>query len=343
MNLRAWTEGKRIGLVANPKAGKAEDQLDATLAALVGCLGGARVAAVRGTREADAAAGLGGACTLVSGGGRAGAAAERLLDAGVDAVVGVGGDGTLRDVAEALVRRGGDARLIGIGAGSSNVGALVSATAAQVQELFEADVEEVWVHALDVAIGGEPVGLAFHDVAFSNTYFGTRAGARIDLDAVAALAREDRAATPRSVCGRSSWVAKNGRRILSGGEIEGGQIVASPLNDVESCRGRAVGGFLCWGPYLGCAGLLAVASTVMIRTQLDRGDLEAAEPLRLWHVGFSPDDIVEVGGLDGGAVVVDGTPKRALDRNVAVALTLREDAVAVVRAGERAGLSGNVG
>jgi hypothetical protein len=343
VKLRSWIEGKRVGLIANPRAGQGADRLDEALAALVGCLGGAEMAAVDGTREALAAKASGGPCALVRGGGHAGEAAERLLDAGAEVVVGVGGDGTLRDIAEAVVRRGSEARLIGIGVGSSNVGALVSAAAENAERLFDGDVGEVWVHALGVSAAGEAIGLAFHDVAFANTYFGTRAGRRMDLDAAAALRGEDRPAEPRSVCGRGAWVAKNGRRVLGAVEIEGGQVVASPLNDVDACRGRAVSGFLCWGPYLGCSGLLAAASTVMIRTRLEPEDLRAAEPLRLWHVGFSPRDVVEVGGLDGGAVVVDGTPKLELDPSVAVALTLREKAVAVLRTGSLSGCGGAVG
>ncbi len=340
MKLRSWIEGKRVGLIANPSAGKGADRLDAALASLVGCLRGAEMAAVDRTREALAAKASGGSCVLVRGGGRAGEAAERLLDLGVDVVVGVGGDGTLRDIAEVVVRRESEARLIGIGVGSSNVGALVSSAADGAERLFDSDVGETRVHALGVSVAGEPIGLAFHDVAFANTYFGTRDRKRMDLDAVAALRGKDRPAEPRSVCGRGSWVAKNGRRVLEAVEIEGGQVVASPLNDVDSCRGRAVGGFLCWGPYLGCRGLLAVASAVMIRTRLEREDLEAAEPLRLWHVGFSPHDVVEVGGMDGGAVVVDGTPKHELDPSVAVALTLRENVVTVLRAGNPPGCGG---
>mgnify|MGYP001765790229 CR=1 FL=1 len=342
MTLRSWIEGKRVGLIANPRAGKGDDRLDETLASLVGCLSGATIAAAGGTREALAATASGGSCELVRGGGRAGEAAERLLDAGVDVVVGVGGDGTLRDIAEAVVRRGSAARLIGIGVGSSNVGALVSAAAADAERLFDGDAGEMWVHALGVAVAGEPIGLAFHDVAFANTYFGTRAGKRMDLDAEAVLRGEDRPAEPRSVCGRGSWIAKNGRRVLGAAEIEGGQVVASPLNDVDACRGRAVGGFLCWGPYLGCSGLLAAASTLMIRTRLEPEDLKASEPLRLWHVGFSPHDVIEVGGLEGGAVVVDGTPKHELGTSIAVALTLRENAVAVLRTGSLPGCGGAV-
>ncbi|MGD9676710.1 MAG: hypothetical protein AB7V19_08500, partial [Candidatus Bipolaricaulia bacterium] len=211
-------------------------------------------------------------------------------------------------------------------------GPLVSVEAPDVERLFDAEIVGRRIHALAVSADGEPVGLAFHDVVFANTYFGTRDGARIDLDAAAALRGEDRPAEPRSVCGPGAWVAKNGRCLLSAGDVEGGQILASPLNDVDSSRGRAVGGFLSWGPYLGCHGLLAVASAVLIRTHITGEDRQRVEPLRLWHVGFSPEDIVEIGGLEEGAVVVDGTPKRRLEAAVPVALRLREDAVTVLRA-----------
>lgn len=340
MNLRTWIQGKKVGLVANPKAGRGADRLDAALGSLVGCLGTCPLAVADGSREADAATKAGRACTVVRGGGRAGEVTERLLDAGVDVVIGVGGDGTLRDIAEILVERESGAPLVGVGVGSSNVGPLVSAEAADAGRLFDAEIVELRIHALAVSAGGEPIGLAFHDVVFANTYFGTRDGTRTDLDAAAALRGEDRPAEPRSVCGPGAWVAKNGRRLLSAAEIEGGQVLASPLNDVDSCRGRAVSGFLCWGPYLGSHGLLAVASAVLIRTHLTREDQQGAEPLRLWHIGFSPEDVVEIGGLEEGAVVVDGTPKRRLESAVPVTLRLREDAVTVLRANPLQGRSG---
>jgi hypothetical protein len=142
----------------------------------------------------------------------------------------------------------------------------------------------------------------------------------------------DRTAEPASVCGAETWIAKNGRRLLVDEGMAGGQVVASPLNDVDECRGKAVSGFLSWGPYVGCRGVVAVASTLMIRTRLSRADLLAAEPLRLFHLGLAPGDVVEVGGLPAGAVaVVDGTPVAATGPHQILSFQVIEGAVVVLR------------
>jgi hypothetical protein len=331
----------RIGVIANPAAGRGGPLLDDVLRRAFQLLSGLEVVVVGGTVEASAARIVGTHCdTLPQGsspGELAGDLARRHLDAGATTLIGIGGDGTLRDIADALSASGTRARLFGIGVGSSNVGPLVSARPENLERVLEGPLREVPIHAVGSSVDEVPVGSAFNDVVLANTYFGTREGRRLDLDAVASLSGEDRPAVPRSVCGESVWIAKNGRRLLGGREVGGGQIVVSPLNDVGICAGKAVSGFLCWGPYVGCHGLLAASSTVLIRTQLARSDLLDAEPLRLYHVGFAVGDRVEVGGLNEGAVVIDGSPRRCIDSDSRIGFSLLAGAVRTLRAAHAAG------
>jgi hypothetical protein len=323
----------RVGVIANPCAGAGPDVLRGLLARLLPSLPGADVILAANTFEAAAADACGLECRKVRGPvGDAGGLTRELLEAGVDTVIGVGGDGTLGDIGSVLASAGSVVRLLGVGVGSSNVGPLVGTTAAELDGFLASPWTDVPVHALDVRCDGAKVGLAFHDATVANTFFGTRDGLRVDLDAAAALRGEDRVADPSSACGQATWIAKNGQRRLAGAQLEGGQIVASPLNDTDACRGKVVSGFLCWGPYVGCLGIVAAASALMIRTRLGRSDLEAAEPLRLFHLGLAPDDVVEMGGFRlGCALVVDGTPRCATSPVTTVSLRTVERAVVSIR------------
>jgi hypothetical protein len=323
----------RIGVIANPCAGAGPDVLRGILARLLAALRERDVVVVADTFEAAAADACGLDCRKVRGPvGDAGGLTRELLGAGVDTVIGVGGDGTLGDIGSVLSSAGSAVRLLGVGVGSSNVGPLVGTTAEELDGFLASSWADVPVHGLEVRFDGAKVGLAFHDATVANTFFGTRDGVRVDLDAAAALRGEDRVADPVSACGQTTWVAKNGRRRLVGAELEGGQIVASPLNDMDACRGKVVSGFLCWGPYVGCLGIVAATSALMIRTRLGRNDLEAAEPLRIFHLGLAPDDVVEMGGFRPGyALVVDGTPRCATSLATTVSIRTVEGAVVSIR------------
>jgi hypothetical protein len=79
-------------------------------------------------------------------------------------------------------------------------------------------------------------------------------------------------------------------------------------------------------------GIVAAASALLIRTQVGRNDLEAAEPLRIFHLGLAPDDVMEMGGSrTGAALVVDGTPRCAATLAMTVSLSTVEGAVVSIR------------
>ena len=253
-------------------------------------------------------------------------AVKAMLAEKVDALIGVGGDGTLRAIANAIVASGAKVRLLGIGAGSSNVGPLVTIRGKDLERLDLSCLAERPIHGIEARVNDEPMGIAFNDVAFSNIFFGTRDGVRVDLDARAMLTGTKREAQPCSVCGERTRIYKNEQLMIDGMDMQMGQIIASPINDPLSYSGKAVSGMMCWGPYLSKEGILTVASAVLIRTRIDQGDIEAVEPLTLRQISFGDGDSVEIVALEGDAVLIlDGTPTRALAPDDRVTLSLKRE------------------
>lgn len=339
MKRRLPSAVRRVAVVAHPGAGLGSSRAESAVQALIRSLGTVEVVAPRGTVETEAALQAGlrvqeVECPEVPGPVYAAQAALRLMaSSSVDLVVAMGGDGTLAAVANALASAGGGAPpLAGIGIGSANVGPLVTVLGRDVAGLRWENLVQVAVDGLSCAVNGRDLGIAFNDLAFANTFFGTLHETRVDLDACAMLAGRREAAVPASVCGPSVRVWKNGQVVLDGREMNIGQLVACPINDPHRFMGTAASGFLSWGPYVGCHAVLAAASIVLIRTHLTIRDLLAAEPLRLCHVAFGESDTVAVSGLlPGAAVVADGSPMVALSVADRVELTLRRRAVRVLR------------
>jgi hypothetical protein len=324
-----------VGVVANPAAGRGAEALRLVLRTLYERLEGVELLCHAETLEETTASEVRRPHRTIPGpvgSANVRSATESLAKAGADVILGVGGDGTLCDIATALLRMGRAIKILGVGVGSANVGPLVSLPGSAASELDPSGLHEASIHAVDAYIGEEWIGTAFNDVVFGNSFFGTREGHRVDLDAAAKLDGEDRPAVPTTVCDEATWISKNGRSVVAGREDWPAQIIASPVNDPGAFAGKAISGLLCWAPYVGRHAVIAAASAVMVRTQLGADDVDRAEPLRLLHVSFGPEDRIEVGGLRRGAVVVlDGNPTRAIEPATVVALQLRLGAARILR------------
>jgi len=329
----------RAGVIANPQAGLGPDVVRATIKSIVNAVTQAlstwRIVVLRDGFSAHATAASDTPIESVASPATAtdsGHSAEILLAAGVDVLIGVGGDGTLADIAAAIVRDGRCVPLLGVGVGSSNVGPLVSVCGQGMSAVDFGSLESGGVHGVEVFRSKSSLGIAFNDVVFGNLYFGTREGKRVDLDAAAHLRGDDRPTKPWSVCLETTYVKKNGRAVLDGKRHRLAQIVASPLNESRVYAGKVASGLMSWGPYLGRPAVIAGISEVAIRTVVDDELLARVEPLSLYHVCFGPDDTIEVGGLDRAAVVVlDGNPVWHVELGESIALKLRPDVLHVLR------------
>lgn len=338
MTLRELRGGIRVGVVAHPGAGSGSTVIERVLEELFSTLGEVTVVIVSGGVEAAVAAHSGvfveQVCRTSEGGGLgiAGPACD-VVRRGVDVMVAVGGDGTLASVANTLAPLGAHAPpLVGIGTGSANVGPLVTMLGRDVAGLDWHGLTETSVDGVRYTVDEVELGIGFNDIVFSNTFFGTLDGVRVDLDARAMLCGRRVASTPVSVCGADVRVYKNGTLVLDGRNKEIAQVVVCPVNEATRFAGTAASGLLSWGPYVGCPAVLAASSTVLIRTQLTLDDLTAVEPLQLHHVAFGRLDEITVLGLAEGAILVcDGTPMVELGPTQQVGLTLAPGAVQVMR------------
>jgi len=327
----------RSGLVAHLGAGAGEAKIRMLLSLFLLKLRGTPLLVVQGTPVAAIADSLGISVENIesqigSGFTSVTSAVEAMLDARVESVIGIGGDGTLAAIANTIIDHGSSARLLGIGAGSSNVGPLVTVRGENLERLDLSCLVERPIHGIEVQVNNELVGIAFNDVTLSNLFFGTKDGTRVDLDARAMLNGVRQETQPCSVCGKETRIYKNGTLMIDMQDTPIGQIIASPINDPLPYSGKAISGLICWGPYLGKEGVLTAASAILIRTHIDIDTLKMVEPLSLYQVSFDDGDTIEIVGLESGAVVIlDGNPTRALSPDDRVTLRLRRSLLLAYR------------
>jgi len=208
----------RAGLIVHPAAGRGEAAMRELLPILFSCVETASLLIVSGTIGASVAQDKGLEFTgvdvpVTSDFAFIERAVKAMLAEKVDTLIGVGGDGTLCAIANAVVASGAKARLLGIGAGSSNVGPLVTIRGKDLEGLDLSRLADHLVHGINVRVNGEPMGIAFNDVTFSNIFFGMRDGVRVDLDARAMLTGTKRCSPERS--GKFSRTRSVGRERAS--------------------------------------------------------------------------------------------------------------------------------
>jgi hypothetical protein len=327
--------GRVVGLLVNPVAGRgAARNLEVARAA---------VRALAPERVITAAGDLGHAAvpdaTVVPDllpEGRDGTlvAARALLACNVDVLVVVGGDGTLADVAGVLADTAPDLPLLGLGAGSTNVGGLVTCRAGEVDSLAGATLDRSTVTALHVRWSGEQHALAFNDVVIATIVLGTLDDRVVDLDAAALLEGRRVPSRPSSVGGPSVNVTKHaadGECVVLGRGTEVATLVVG-LVDTTAFYGKALIGGVGLSSLAGLPAGALVATAPLVRTQLPAADDAADEPLRTAYVGLAGGEIVRATGFDAPAVLcADGNPLRLLAPTDVVEIGVRPRAVTVLR------------
>lgn len=237
---------------------------------------------------------------------------ELLVSSGADLLVCVGGDGFAAYCAGALVRRGFRVPLLGVAAGTANVGPLLRFDAAalartRLGSLRPEDLGVRPVHALECRPsdpGPEPFGLAFNDVVVGDTFLGTLEGRAVNLGL-----REFLESGRRVARVPSTSITGPGFRVLMDGVLQDhrgpvAQIVASPLNDEGAFRGRAVAGALCAASWNAGIGALALLDTVWVSMHARPSGFSCTR-----HLVFGEGNVVTLDGLsEDGQIVLDGNP-----------------------------------
>lgn len=242
-------------------------------------------------------------------------AMELLMSRQPDMLVAVGGDGTSAYAADWLLRNRIDIPILGLGAGTANVGPIVT----------ERDPDDLphWKELVPVRTGAiealQPdmthIAYGFNDLVLGNSLLGTVDGNMVVLEA-AAMARTGAKIQCRcleSIAAEDFIVIKNGKPLPTRFDCVG-QIIASTV-EAENFYGRAVTGLLCFTPGTPCQGAVFLSAKPIVTNE------EYPEGFADWFRGaqllLGPGDILQIRGLHPQVcAVADGNPYLLPDRNV---------------------------
>ncbi len=230
-----------------------------------------------------------------------------MLEHQPELLVSVGGDGIASYIADAMLTAGGRVPMMGVAAGTANVGPIVCITPDELEQYEASNWQHFHVSAVEV-ISGEHVGYAVNDVVIGNTFLGTTDDggiANYSARAMALAGEKEVCAANGNICTKDFSVTKNGKTV-SHRIAQPGQIIVSPL-DRDRLEGRAIYGALCSAAYTPCKGAMALTETVMISAEAEDAGMESFCPIE--HLLFGPDDSVVLSGLTEQAdLILDGNP-----------------------------------
>jgi len=328
----------KIGVIVNPKSGLGAAHNLCVAQQAVAALGAESVVTGAGLLGGDA---LPAARVLsipaLMGRAASQALARAALDSGVDALVVIGGDGTLSDVASTIYQAGMMCPLLGIGAGSINAGDLITCKAAQVDDLRGCDLRVERLNALEAAYNGRVMALAFNDIVIGTTIVGTVDGNYRDLDAKAFMDGRQERIQPRPVGREGARVVRRGSSgevLVSSGQAVGTVVVG--FSQYECFFGKAISGGVCLSSVAGAPAGCIVSDHPLVVTRLDLDVQMRTEPVHSAYVSLTGDDVIEVTGLDDPAVLcADGNPLAALRPADECQMRVRPGAVDVLRTDDK--------
>lgn len=324
----------RIGLIVNPSAGGGEGLNIAPRA--IQALAPNQVVVGAGEMGADA---LSESASIVQvfdwqlyrGKARTQFLAECFAKENVDALVVIGGDGTLADVA--LTLRGKySIPLLGIGAGSANVGPLMTCPGEQVQRLAAAQFITKVVDGLVAGMNDVPLGLGFNDVVIGFTVLATMNGQLVDVDAAEKMHGRNVPHEPESIAAKNARVVKKSPQKETV-VAQGNQIVTiiAGLPD-ERFYGKAIAGGVLLSSMVGDPAGCMVCDHLLVRTQMDADWYRRSEPVLSAYVGLNETEKIIASGLRDGAVLcADGNPLAVLHPNDCAQITVQRAMVHSIR------------
>ncbi len=328
---------RTIGVIVNPKSGLGAAHNLRVAQQAVAALGADTVVTGSGTMGGDA---LPAARVLPipawTGRAASQALARAALDSGVEALVVIGGDGTLSDVASVIYQAGIKCPLLGIGAGSINAGDLITCKAAQVDDLRGRDLRVERLNALEAAYNGRMMALAFNDIVIGTTIVGTVDGGYRDLDAKAFMDGRQERIQPHSVGREGARVVRRGASgevLVSSGQAVGTVVVG--FSQYECFFGKAIIGGVGLSSVAGAPAGCIVSDHPLVVVQLGLDEHLRTEPVHSAYVSLTGEDVIEVTGLDDPAVLcADGNPLALLRPADSSQMRVRPGAVDVLRLGD---------
>lgn len=251
----------------------------------------------------------------------------------VDVILVVGGDGTLSDVAYSLFKEGADTPILGLGAGSTNAGPLITIKAMELDKLDLRTLTVQKVGGILTTLNNEQVGLGFNDIVLGDTVLTTLEGRVVQVNAVEFMKGKKIPAFPLKVGTMDSEVyiersAVEEVTLVHKGVF--GQMFAAPLE--ERYLGKGLAGGTSLATALGLPAGIAITSEPLINYSIGRDEFLDMEPIVTKTASFGEHDEVVVKCLrEGTCLNIDGNPLAILGTNDEVRLNYIPAAAGVLK------------
>lgn len=327
---------QRVGLVVNSTAGAGPEHCFRAAGQAIAALGASTVVTGPGSLGESAFRTSGPQIEILSydlPAGRDGTRklARLLADHELETVVVVGGDGTMADVAGVFMGSPHQPSILGIGAGSTNAGALVTCLADELTQLDGRVLRKHQLDTIEVNVVDGPSAIAFNDVVFSTTVVGTIDGKLVDLDAAALLDGRSEPAQPHNIGAQGTSVriiGVNSDSLLSSGTDIGTIVVGFAE---QAFRAKAVTGGICLANHVGFRTGCLVADRPIAYFGATADSLLTDGPIHTSFLGLDATSTVLVSGIGDGAVVcADGNPVAVLNESSEVRVQTRPAAVSAL-------------
>ena len=236
------------------------------------------------------------------------AIADALLQTGPSYLVSVGGDGLASYLGTYISGRPAMPTMVGIAAGTANVGPIVTFTEEDLNTLDRTSLQEVSIDAIAVSDESGFHALGFNDVILANTFLGTEGGVCHNLSVEELLLRGNRVAAPvgKRITAKGFSVTVDGVLRPVNPAVPIAQIVISPLQ-FDRLYGRAIFGRLCQGR--GASPLAAVGLISHNVVDSDPRSWQSDDFTTIQHILCAPGEQVTFSGLGPDAhIVADGNP-----------------------------------
>ncbi len=238
-------------------------------------------------------------------------AAASDLASSVEAILVVGGDGTMSDVAYSLFKAGTSIPIIGIGAGSTNAGPLITVRLQELDRLDPSTLIVQEVGGILASLNGKQVGVGFNDIVLGDTVLTTVEGRVVQVNASEFMKGRKIPAPPSRAGTTDSEV-----RIERGGESQAdivihrgvfGQLFAAPLE--KRYLGKGLAGGTSLAAALGLPAGIALTSEPLVNFSIGIEELLLMEPIVTKTASIREVDNVVVTGIrEGTCLNMDGNP-----------------------------------
>ncbi len=257
--------------------------------------------------------------------------AAKLVQLNLDALVVIGGDGTMADIAFSFAKLELSCPIFGIGAGSMNSGALITLHKDEIDLLENAEFNIIAVDALVTGYNNQDMAVAFNDVVISNTIVGTVDGKLCDLDASLFLSGDQVKRPPIPVASSTSVVTKSSgdREIIVANGFDVGGVVVG-FSDPDNFLGKAVVGGACLTALAGIPAGCMVSEHPLARASI--GKISNWKPLKSNYISLAKGESINVTGMQNPAVLcADGNPIKQLELEDNISIRVLSRAIDVVQ------------